>query len=107
MSWIVYVAALGSASTVVLGLLCRQAARDRASARAVATSARRAADEARRVAVETRAALARAKTAKDDAIKEHNEQMKRIQAQRAKIKRASSSPEELAQAWSDAFDVIK
>ena len=99
----VWIAAIASASTCVLGLLWRQAARDRDSARAAADSARLDATEAKRVAVETRNALLTARREKDAADRERREAMKKLDGIREDISRARQNPDQMAKLWSDAF----
>ena len=100
---ILWVAAIASASTLILGCLWRAAARDRDSARASSEASRRDADEARRVAVESREARAVAERAKSAADKRHRDAEKKLERVKTEIDKARNDPDELARLWSDTF----
>ena len=99
----VIVAAVASATSVVLGLIVRNAARRRSELEGIVRSqaeavrvAQRAADEAMRVMTEAKR--------KADAIREERDaRLGVLEAERVKLLMAAADPKKMAEVWNDVF----
>lgn len=99
----VIVAAVASATSVVLGLIVRNSARRRSELEGIVRSqaeavrvAQRAADEAMRVMTEAKR--------KADAIREERDaRLGVLEAERVKLLMAAADPKKMAEVWNDVF----
>lgn len=103
MQWLALVAAVATATAIVLGLSVRrymrevQSLRDVIKSQAVAVrSAQMAADDAMRV-------MQKAQADRDSIVKESDERLKAMETQKIKLLRASVDPERMAEAWNEVF----